>query len=160
LPRCLTIPGITAGLLLTPENTDSAALLMKHMGQRYVQYVSLAYGRSGTLWQGRFRSCLTQTEDYVLACYRHIERNPVRVDMGRHARQYNWSSYRASAEGRPDLLITPHEQYRRPGRAWTRRRDAYRALFKSPADEQQLDQIRQETTQTSEARQEAQAQRS
>jgi putative transposase len=132
-------------LLMTPEDTDSAALLMKHLGQRYVQYVNRTYGRSGTLWEGRFRSCLTQAEDYVLACYRYIERNPVRADMVRHARQYKWSSYRANAEGRPDPLITPHEQYRRLGRTWARRRDAYRALFKSPLDEQQLDQIRQAT---------------
>ena len=132
-------------LLLTPEDTDSAALLMKHLGQRYVQYVNRTYGRSGTLWEGRFRSCLTQTEDYVLACYRYIERNPVRANMVRHARQYKWSSYRANAEGRPDPLITPHDQYRRLGRTWATRREAYRAFVKTHVDEQQLDQIRKAT---------------
>ena len=68
-------------LLLTPAKEDSAGLLMKHLGQRYVQYVNRTYQRSGTLWEGRFRSCLTQTEDYVLACYRYIELNPVRAGM-------------------------------------------------------------------------------
>jgi putative transposase len=52
-------------LLLTPQQADSASLLMKHLGQRYVQYINRTYQRSGTLWEGRFRSCLTQTEDYV-----------------------------------------------------------------------------------------------
>ena len=68
-------------LLITPDKSDSAALLMKHLGQRYVQYINRAYQRSGTLWEGRFRSCLAQSEDYVLACYRYIELNPVRADI-------------------------------------------------------------------------------
>lgn len=71
-------------LLLTPKKADSAALLMKHLGQRYVQYVNRVYRRSGTLWEGRFRSCLTQNEEYVLSCYRYIELNPVRAAMVQH----------------------------------------------------------------------------
>ena len=55
-------------LLLTPQRADSAPLLMKNLGQRYVQYINHTYQRSDTLWEGRFRSCLTQTEDYLLAC--------------------------------------------------------------------------------------------
>ena len=102
-------------LLLTPERADSAALLMKHLGQRYVQYVNRSYRRSGTLWEGRFRSCLTQSEDYVLACYRYIELNPVRASMVAHPRDYRWSSYRANAEGLADSLITPHIEYLRLG---------------------------------------------
>jgi putative transposase len=68
-------------LLITPERKDSAALLMKHLGQRYVQYINRSYKRSGTLWEGRFRSCLAQSAHYVLACYRYIELNPVRAGM-------------------------------------------------------------------------------
>ncbi len=66
-------------LLVTPERKDSAALMMKNLGQRYVQYINRTYCRSGTLWEGRFRSCLAQSEAYVLACYRYIELNPVRA---------------------------------------------------------------------------------
>ena len=98
-------------LLLTPEEKDSVALLMKNLGQRYVQYINRTYRRSGTLWEGRFRSCLTQSEEYVLACYRYIELNPVRADMVVHPREYRWSSYCANAEGRKNKLLTPHEQY-------------------------------------------------
>ena len=78
-------------LLVTPERADSAALTMKHLGQRYVHYINRAYKRSGTLWEGRFRSCLAQSEDYVLACYRYIELNPVRAGIVRHPREYRWS---------------------------------------------------------------------
>jgi hypothetical protein len=72
--------------------------------------------RSGTLWEGRFRSCLAQSDDYVLACYRYIELNPVRAERVRHPREYRWSSYRANAEGKMDELVSPHEEYRRLGR--------------------------------------------
>jgi putative transposase len=100
-------------LLLTPEKENSAAQLMKNLGQRYVQYINRTYHRSGTLWEGRFRSCLMQTESYVLACYRYIELNPVRAAMVNHPREYPWSSYRFNAEGRNDELITAHEEYMR-----------------------------------------------
>ena len=86
-------------LLLTPEESDSASLLMKHLGQRYVQYINRTYRRSGTLWEGRFKSCLAQDETYVLTCHRYIELNPVRANMINHPREYPWSSYRANAEG-------------------------------------------------------------
>ncbi len=132
-------------LLLTPEREDSAGLLMKHLGQRYVQYVNRRYRRSGTLWEGRFRSCLTQSEDYVLACYRYIELNPVRADMVRHPRDYRWSSYRANAEGAADPLITAHAEYLRLGRREPERHDAYRQLFQAHLDPERINEIRQAT---------------
>ena len=118
-------------LLLTPEKENSAALLMKNLGQRYVQYINRTYRRSGTLWEGRFRSCLTQTEDYVLACYRYIELNPVRANMVNHPRAYPWSSYRCNAEGKASDLIIPHDQYMQLDREDENRRAAYRSLFKA-----------------------------
>ncbi len=63
--------------LVTPRRTDSVSLMMKHLGQRHVQYINRHYQRSGTLWEGRFKSCIAQNEDYVLSCYRYIELNPV-----------------------------------------------------------------------------------
>lgn len=132
-------------LLLTPERSDSAALMMKHLGQRYVQYVNRTYRRSGTLWEGRFRSCLTQTEDYVLACYRYIELNPVRAAMVNRPQDYRWSSYHANAQGKADRLITPHAEYLRLARDDTDRRDAYRALFKAHLEAETVDEIRKAT---------------
>lgn len=77
---------------------------MKGLGQRYVQYVNRTYRRSGTLWEGRFRSCLMQEEAYVLACYRYIEMNPVRAGMVEHPAEYRWSSYRANGKKGTDLF--------------------------------------------------------
>ena len=132
-------------LLLTPKRKDSASLFMKHLGQRYVQYVNRTYRRSGTLWEGRFRSCLTQTEDYVLACYRYIELNPVRANRVTHPRDYRWSSYRANGEGKPCPLLRPHLEYSRLGRDAGERRMAYRALFKAHMDMAEVNKIRQAT---------------
>ena len=78
-------------LLLSAETAQAAGALMKALGQRYVQYVNRTYQRSGTLWEGRFRSCLTQDETYLLACQRYIELNPVRAGMVAHPADYRWS---------------------------------------------------------------------
>ncbi|SHM27208.1 putative transposase [Nitrosospira sp. Nsp11] len=127
------------------EKADSASLLMKHLGQRYVQYVNRTYRRNGTLWEGRFCSCLTQTEDYLLACYLYIELNPVRAGMVRHPCDYRWSSYAANAEGRPNRLIRPHYQYLCLAQSDTQRCIAYRDLFKTDLDADVLSQIRDST---------------
>ncbi len=132
-------------LLLTPQQADSASLLMKHLGQRYVQYINRTYRRSGTLWEGRFRSCLTQTEDYVLACYRYIELNPVRAGMVNQPQDYRWSSYHSNALGKASSLITPHDQYQRIAADEKTRLAAYRALFKAHLDEEIVGQIRSAT---------------
>jgi putative transposase len=132
-------------LLVTPKEADSASLLMKHLGQRYVQYVNRAYRRSGTLWEGRFRSCLAQSESYVLACYRYIELNPVRADMVAHPREYRWSSYRTNAEGKASDLITPHREFLRLAKDPAERRAAYRALFRCELDDDVLKEIRDAT---------------
>jgi putative transposase len=129
-------------LLLTPVRTDSAGLLMKHLGQRYVQYVNRTYKRSGTLWEGRFRSCLTQSESYVLACYRYIELNPVRAVMVNKPQDYRWSSYHANGLGKASTFITPHDEYRRLGKTEAERREAYRALFRAHVDEALVEEIR------------------
>ena len=132
-------------ILLTPQQEDSASLLMKHLGQRYVQYINRTYQRSGTLWEGRFRSCLTQNEAYVLACYRYIELNPVRAEMVKHPRNYPWSSYRFNAEGKANDILTPHDQYARQAVDEPDRRKAYRGLFKAHVDVGIDDQIRSAT---------------
>lgn len=132
-------------LLLTPAREDSASLLMKHLGQRYVQYINRRYQRSGTLWEGRFRSCLAQKEDYVLTCYRYIELNPVRAKMVSHPREYRWSSYRRNAEGQANNVITPHPEYLRLDPSDAARRTAYRALFTAHLHPEQLAEIRMAT---------------
>jgi putative transposase len=140
---CLTTNHVH--LLLTPQRADGYALLMNHPGQRYVQHVNRTWRRSGTLWEGRFRSCLAQSERYVLACYRTIELNPRRAGMASHPRQYRWSSYRINAEGKASNLIEPHDQFVQLGRSPQARRQAYRALFRDAPDEAVVDEIRAAT---------------
>jgi len=118
-------------LLVSAERGASPGALMKALGQRYVQYFNRTYRRSGTLWEGRYRSCLTQAEDYLLACQRYIELNPVRAGMVAHPADYPWSSYRANAQGDEDVLVTPHEIYLGLGVTEASRLAAYRALFRS-----------------------------
>src|SRR5438445_13280720 len=88
-------------LLLTPEGAESCAPLMKHMGQLHSQYFNKRYGRTGSLWEGRFRSCLVQSEGYVLDCYRYIELNTVRAGMVIISGDYLWSRYRNTAAAEP-----------------------------------------------------------
>lgn len=129
-------------LLLTPELEVGASLLMKFLGQRYVQYVNRAYKRSGSLWEGRFRSSLVQTERYVLGCYRYIEMNPVRPSMVKHPAEYPWSSYAANAEGKSLAWLTPHGEYLALGSDEEKRQAAYRGLFESELDPEVLREIR------------------
>jgi putative transposase len=132
-------------LLATAQHEDGIPQLMKFLGQRYVQYVNRKHERSGSLWEGRFRSCLVDTESYLLTCHRYIETNPVRAGMVRHPADYRWSSYRANAEGWPDPLLSPHDVVKMLGRDADERRAAYRELFLEDLAEEQLERIRNTT---------------
>jgi putative transposase len=132
-------------LLVTPSKPESASLMMKDLGQRFVQYINRTYERSGTLWEGRFRSCLLQEEDYVFSCYRYIEMNPVRAGMVEHPAEYRWSSYGANAHGLPSEIIEPHLLYRALGETVDLRASAYRELFRYQLDPGLVDQIRSAT---------------
>jgi putative transposase len=132
-------------LLLTPEQHDSAALLMKHLGQRYVQYINRGYRRSGTLWEGRFRSCLVQERNYVLACYRYIEMNPVRAGMVTHPAEYRWSSYPVNGQGSRRDWLTPHAKYLALGETEVARLVNYRHLFDTGIDPNLIAEIRTAT---------------
>lgn len=132
-------------LLISPHEKNSASSLMKGIGQRYVQYINRTYGRSGTLWEGRFRSCLVQSDSYVLACYRYIEMNPVRAKMVTHPAEYRWSSYRANAQSEFSHLITPHAQYLSLGDTHISTAEVYRELFRSELEIGMVDQIRAAT---------------
>jgi len=132
-------------LLLSSSRSEGAGSLMKALGQRYVQYVNRTYRRSGTLWEGRFRSCLTQEETYLMACQRYIELNPVRAGMVRHPADYSWSSYRTNAQGEYSELIKPHRLYKALGVDDAKRQAAYRQLFRPELDQDVVDAIRSAT---------------
>lgn len=135
-------------LLMTPTTIDGISRLMQLLGNRYVQYINKTYRRTGTLWEGRHKSSLIDAENYLLACYRYIELNPVRADMVKHPGDYCWSSYRHHAYGDGDLnpLIKEHEVYNRIASSTDERRHAYRELFSVNLDSEDIHRIRNAST--------------
>jgi putative transposase len=132
-------------LLLTPAREDSVSVLMKHLGQRYVQYVNRKHTRCGTLWSGRFKSCVVDSERYLLTCLRYIELNPVRARMVRHPGEYPWSSYGTNAEGKSSDFLVPHPQFLALGSNDEERRRTYRALFEEELTPAMVQRIRDAT---------------
>ena len=132
-------------LLVSSHSGGSIGALMKALGQRYVQYANRTYRRTGSLWEGRYRSCLTQEESYLLACQRYIELNPLRAGMVDHPADYRWSSYRVNAQGEESPLITPHSLYLALDATPAARQAAYRELFRHELEPRMVDAIRQAT---------------
>jgi putative transposase len=132
-------------LLLTPATDHGPALLMKGLGQRYVQYVNRKYRRTGTLFEGRFRSSVIEADSYLLACQRYIERNPVRARMVPFPGDYPWSSYRCNAFGGADTVVAPHPLYLALSEDEETRRLHYRNLFADKISEAELTALREAT---------------
>ena len=129
-------------LLVTPIDETALGKMLQTLGRRYVQYYNRKYGRTGTLWEGRYKSTLVQTENYLLTVYRYIELNPVHAKMVDHASEYPWSSYRYNAVGLNIELVTPHREYRKLGSDSESRQKAYRQLFRGRMAEKDLTEIR------------------
>ncbi|WP_432696292.1 transposase [Marinobacterium sp. YM272] len=134
-------------LLATPLKAGAVSAMMQHLGRHYVRYFNRAYQRTGTLWEGRFKSCLVQSEQYLLTCQRYIELNPVRARMVGPPADYHWSSYHAHAQGIDTELWTPHELYLSLGKNGTERQQHYQALFVNPLPSEQLQRIQQSVNQ-------------
>jgi putative transposase len=129
-------------LLISPGDIHAPAMLMQRLGQRYVQYVNRRHARTGTLWEGRFRSCLVGDECYLLICQRYIELNPVRAGMVDDPGLYPWSSYRINALGQSSDLVRPHPAYATLAQGDETRRAAYRELFREAMPDRILQRIR------------------
>lgn len=129
-------------LLASPRAIDGISKMMQAVGRRYVRYFNREYLRSGTLWEGRFKSSLVQSERYLLQCQRYIELNPVRARMVTEPAQYVWSSYQCHALGKKVQMSTPHIEYLLLGKSDASRQVAYRELFLSHVDEKLIDDIR------------------
>ena len=132
-------------LLAVPQSRNSLPKTMQSLGRRYVRHVNALYRRTGTLWEGRYRACPIDSEDYFISCCRYIELNPLRAGMVEHPRQYRWSSYRAHAEGREDALAQFHPMLRRLGRTIEDRQMAYRALIRERLEPQFVEALRRAT---------------
>lgn len=132
-------------LLITPQEEQSVSKAMQMLGRYYVQYYNYSYQRTGTLWEGRYKATLIDSETYLLICMRYIELNPVRAGMVDHPSDYPWSSYRCNAMGKTDVLVQPHTEYLRLGKTDEERQAAYRQLFKHHIAESSLNEIREAT---------------
>jgi putative transposase len=132
-------------LLLTPKTEVGIGKVIQSVGRYYVQYFNYLNKRTGTLWEGRYKATLVDSENYLLTCYRYLELNPVRASMVNHPLEYPWSSYHYNAKGEANDRVTPHQVYLRLGATSEERQQRYRILFKSHLSKQTLDEIREST---------------
>lgn len=132
-------------ILLTPKQSNSAGTLMRGLGQRYVQYVNRTYKRSGTLWEGRFRSSIIQQQEYLFSCQRYIEMNPVRAGIVKHPGEYRWSSYQINGQGKESDLLSHHALYLSLGQTDAERQAVCRELFRYELEPEEIDKIRKAT---------------
>jgi len=136
-------------IVATPNTETSLGDMMRSLGARYVRFINLRYKRRGTLWEGRFRSAIIQSDAYLLTCYRYVELNPVRAHMVTHPAAYPWSSYHHNALGKVNELVQAHDVYLRLGSECLARQARYRALFSEQIGDEQNTFILQSTLQDS-----------
>ena len=129
-------------ILCTARTAEGVSRMMQSIGRQYVRYFNYTYQRTGTLWEGRYKYCMVQSEDYVLELYRYIELNPVRANMVNEPSEYPWSSYQINALGKESTLYTPHALYEALGSDAETRQVHYRELFKYHIDGKLIDDIR------------------
>lgn len=122
-------------LLVTPKNRTELARFMQSVANRYVRYFNAKYHRTGTIWEGRFKSCLVDSDRYLFALYRYIEMNPIRAGIVQSTTDYPWSSYHYHALGKPDKLVTEHILYKGLGGDTAQRCSRYRQIFDQPANQ-------------------------
>lgn len=130
-------------LLITPFEDHGISQMMQALGRRYVYYVNKTYKRTGTLWEGRYKASLIDSDRYLLTCMRYIELNPIRASMVDYPGEYKWSSYQANAQGGSDPLIAVHPLYTELGVNAEIRQAAYRELFRHHMDDSTLHEIRE-----------------
>ena len=132
-------------LLVTGNHAGSGSVMMQSLGRRYVRYVNERYQRTGSLWEGRYRSTLIDSERYLLACYRYIELNPVRSGLVGSPGDYPWSSFGHHVNVRADPLIEDHEVFLAVGRNAQDRAERYRDLCQSSLEATATEEIRRKT---------------
>jgi putative transposase len=129
-------------LLITPATSNGLSLTMQSLGRSYVRYINMSYERTGTLWEGRFRSSVVDSDHYCLACYRYIDLNPIRAGIVVDPLDYRWSSCRHNALGYENELLSPHATYLELGTTKKSRTAHYHALMREGLSESSVDDIR------------------
>ena len=132
-------------LLITPEDQTQLKILMQSVANRYVRYFNSKNKRTGTIWEGRYKSCLIDSDNYLLVLYKYIELNPVKAGMIKNIADYKWSSYQHNALGKPDKLITEYQIYKDLGINMQQRHTQYQRLFDMIATIEQDRQITEGT---------------
>ena len=132
-------------LLIVPSTEEGLGGMMQSLGRRYVQYINKLYKRTGTLWEGRFKSSLVGKDEYLLACNRYVELNPVRAKMVKRPKDYPWSSYGFKAEGQKDELLDEDPVYLGLGKTPKERQTNYKEWFKRSVSDEELSLIRNAT---------------
>jgi putative transposase len=132
-------------LLVTPQTADALPQMMQSVGRSYVRYFNDLHGRTGTLWEGRYKSTLIQTQRYLLACMAYIDLNPVRAGLSNDVADYEWSSYKHYIGRKIDKLVTPHPLYWELGNTPFAREAAYADLVHAGLSGQQLAQLTEAT---------------
>lgn len=135
-------------LLLTPHEEIALSRFMQAVGRRYVRYVNCVYKRSGTLWEGRYKSALIDTDAYLFKCYRYIEMNPVRAAMVERPDEYQWSSFHRNALGKEDGVIAAHKNYAALGNSDSNRQAVYLSFFNNHLSAGDVAAIRDGTIKT------------
>ena len=129
-------------ILATPGREFGISHMMQDLGRRYVPYINRTYQRTGTLWSGRYKASLIDSEAYLLTCMRYIELNPVRAGMSQHPGEYPWSSFTSNAQLAVSTFIEPHPVYQSLGKTVAERAMAYRNLFQNPISPNDVRDIR------------------
>lgn len=132
-------------LLIEPSTEQGLGNMIQSLGRRYVQYINKTYKRTGTLWEGRFKSSVVSKDEYLLACSRYIELNPVRAKIVKHSKDYLWSSYGSKAEGRKNTLLDEDPVYKGLGKTPKERQLNYKEWFRKSISEEELNLIRNAT---------------
>ncbi len=129
-------------LLITPEQPGAASATLQDIGRRYVRTINLIHERTGTLWEGRFKSSLIDSARYLFACHRYIELNPVRAGIVSRPGDYSWSSHAHYAYGVSSELLTPHRLFTELGKSALSRMTAFRAMFGDAVPGEDLARLR------------------
>ena len=129
-------------LLATPPAIGSVAHLMQKLGRGYVGQFNARHRRTGTLWEGRYKASLVDSENYVMRCHRYIELNPVRARMTADPSDYAWSSCANHCGLRQDVILSPHPEYTALGCTAELRVAAYRQLLREALSDDDLKAIR------------------
>jgi putative transposase len=122
-------------LLATPSDEQGLSKMMQWIGRHYVPYFNRKYGRTGTLWQGRYKATVIEADHYLMTCCRYIETNPVRSGLVASAGDYSWSSYPHHIGLKSDPVITDHPLYWALGNTPFDREIAYKALIEQGVNE-------------------------